>query len=135
VFDERYLDGDGRLTLGEFTMDVDRVPGMTLGERDREWLDQVDAEEDPLAGTMGFSAFNGANPMWAPERSVTLDAVVAPELPGDEPIAIIPVTALTGMDHRMALDGVLARFDQPLTTDQLTLANDILGAEGLWASG
>ncbi len=135
VFDEEYVDEAGRLTLGEFTMDVDRVPGLSLGERDREWLDEMATRDDPMAGIMGFSAFNGSNPMWEPERSVTLDAVVAPELEGDEPIAVIPVSALTGMDHRMVLDGMLARFDDPLTGDQLTLTNDILSAENLWMSG
>ncbi|MGM7671039.1 FtsX-like permease family protein [Microbacterium sp. A93] len=134
VFDPQYLDGEGRFTVGQFATDVDRVPGVSLGEEDRAWFDEMEADGDPIAGKMAISAAQGRNTIWEPERTRTLDAVEAPAPEGDHPIAIIPVTALAGMDQEMALDGVLARFAEPVTTDQVSLVNDLLSADDLWLS-
>ncbi|WP_159552522.1 FtsX-like permease family protein [Citricoccus sp. K5] len=134
VSDPEYVDADGRVTLGEFTLDVDAVPGVELGEEDRIWIEEMEASGDPTAGITGFSAVQGSSVLWKPEHSVSLDAVVVPELEGDQPIAIIPVTALAGMDQSMVLDGVLARFAEPVTEEQNALASDVLGSEDLWLS-
>ena len=134
VFDPQYLDGEGQFTVGEFATNVGQVPGVSLGESEREWLEQMEADGDPMAGRMGTSAAQGRNTIWEPERTRTLDAVAAPAPEGDHPIALIPVTALAGMDQEMALDGVLARFAEPISTDQVSLVNDLLSADDLWLS-
>ncbi|MFC7401194.1 FtsX-like permease family protein [Citricoccus sp. GCM10030269] len=135
VFDPEYVDEDGQLTLGEFTMDVGEVPGLSLNPDLPGGPGQpVLPESAPESYEPGISAVVGRNVMWAPEHEVTVDAVVAPELEGDEPIAVIPVTALAGMDQSMALDGVLARFAEPVSDEQLTLTNDVLQGQDLWLS-
>ncbi|MEV4900387.1 FtsX-like permease family protein [Citricoccus sp. NPDC055426] len=134
VFDPEFVDEEGRITLGEFTTDLEEVPGVTLGEADRAWFEQMEADGDPMAGQLGISAAEGRNMLWEPERTRTLDAVQAPGPDGDHPIAIIPVTALTGLAQDMALDGVLARFAEPVTADQSMLVNDLLAGDDLWMS-
>lgn len=134
VFDPEYLDDAGRFTMGEFTTDVDQVPGLRWGEDELAWREQLEADGDPLAGQRGMSPAQGRNMMWEPEQVLTLDAVRARDVEGDQPIAIIPISALAGTDQSMALDGVLARFAEPVTRDQMTLLNDILTGEDLWIS-
>lgn len=134
VFDPQYLDGEDRFTVGEFATDVDQVPGVSLGDQDQAWFDEMESDGDPIAGRMAISAAQGRNMIWEPERTRTLDALVAQAPEGVHPIAIIPVTALAGMGQEMSLDGVLARFAEPVTTDQVSLVNDLLSVDDLWLS-
>ena len=130
VFDQEFMEVDGTVTLGEFTMDPSSVPGMTPIEYDEELMGPLAPGQEGLSG----SALEGRNPIWAPERTVTLDAVRADPLPGDTPLLVIPVSALDGLEQRMELQTLLMEFSEPITEAQANLLNDELAQDHLVVS-
>lgn len=127
VFDPELIDAQGRVSLGEFSMDPSTVAGMVSDVFTQEQLESM----GPGAAEQPSTPLEGRHPVWEPERTVTLDAVRAAPLSGDTPLMVIPVSALDGMDQRMAVSNVLFQFREPLTQGQVDLLNDELAQDQL----
>lgn len=117
VFDPQYVAADGKIRLGEFSMNP-ADEGIDVGE-------QADTE-------VGVSSLNMRWPLWAPMTEHRIQAhVYQPKGVGARPIVVIPSSALEGTHQRMGLGGLLVKFRVPITDAQTQLVNEELASSNL----